>query len=87
MLHCGSLKTPSNGRQNSNTDVADSVATFSCDYGFRLDGSAQRSCTNEGNWNGTEAICVGQSVYTVEKMLHVNRADNSNPSESPTCVT
>ena len=87
MLYCGSLETPSNGSQISNTDVVDSVAAFSCDYGFRLDGSAQRSCTNDGNWNGIEATCIGQYVYTVEKMLHINRADNSNPSESPTYVT
>ena len=87
VLHCGSLETPSNGTQNSSTDVVDSVATFSCDYGFRLDGSAQRSCTNDGYWNGIEATCVGQSVYTVEEMLHVNRVDNINPSKSLTCAT
>ena len=60
-IHCDSLETPSNGSKIGSNDVVDSVLMFSCDYGFRLSGSAQRSCScmETGVWNGTDAICDG----------------------------
>ena len=62
-IHCGSLETPSNGSKIGNNDVVDSVMMFSCDYGFRLSGSAQRNCTDVGEWNGMEAMCIGTSMH------------------------
>ena len=59
-IHCGSLAAPSNGNIIGSNDVVDSVMMFSCDYGFRLSGSAQRSCMETGVWNGTDVTCDGE---------------------------
>ena len=56
-IHCGDLEAPSNGTKHGSSDVVDSTMTFSCDVGFRLEGSEQRHCTEDGHWNGTKATC------------------------------
>ena len=59
-IHCGHLNAPYHGRKQDSNDVVDSVVSFSCDYGFRIQGSANRTCTTEGTWDGVEASCTGQ---------------------------
>ena len=56
-IHCGDLAAPSNGTKQGSSDVVDSTMTFSCDVGFRLEGSDQRHCREDGHWNGTKATC------------------------------
>ena len=60
-IHCGHLDAPSHGSKQGSSDVVDSVVTFSCDRGYRLQGSANRMCTTQGTWDVLEAKCVGQS--------------------------
>ena len=62
-IHCGVLKTPSRGSRHGNSDVVNSTVKFSCDHGFRLEGSVQRNCTDEGTWDGVDTTCIGQSNY------------------------
>lgn len=39
--------------------VIGSVATYTCDHGFKIQGSSQnRDCTDTGVWNGQEPECV-----------------------------
>jgi len=40
------------------------IVTFECDPEFVLKGSAVRKCLENGTWNGTEAICTGNSDKT-----------------------
>ena len=65
-IHCGPMVTPTKGSQVASNDVMDAVATFSCDRGYRLTGSTQRTCTETGNWNGSETDCVGQLIFSLE---------------------
>ncbi|KAI0237989.1 Protein mesh [Lamellibrachia satsuma] len=58
VVSCGSLKTPSNGTKNGSSPLVGATANFSCNGGFRLEGSAQRTCTEHGEWSGTDVICV-----------------------------
>ena len=62
-IHCGSLETPTNGSKIGSNDVVNSVVTFSCDYGFRINGSALRNCTDQETWDGEVATCVGQYTF------------------------
>ena len=62
-IHCGSLETPTHGSKIGSNDVVDSVVTFSCDYGFRLNGSALRNCTDQETWDGKVTTCVGQYTF------------------------
>ena len=59
-IHCGSLDEPNHGSKEASNDLVGAVVTFSCDHGYRLNGSAKRTCTTQGTWNGAAAKCVGQ---------------------------
>ena len=72
-IHCGFLDAPDHGIEQSSNDVVDSVMSFSCDHGYRLQGSANRTCTTQGTWDGVEAKCVGQSLIKNSHVL-VNSA-------------
>ena len=61
VTHCGRLDVPSHGSKQGTSNVVDSVVTFSCDRGYRLQGSENRTCTSDGTWDGEEAQCNGQS--------------------------
>ena len=34
------------------------IATYECDFGFRLEGDEERSCDVSGEWEGEAATCV-----------------------------
>ena len=34
-----------------------SLASFSCDKGYRMAGSRQRSCRADGTWSGDTTLC------------------------------
>ena len=61
-IHCGSLVAPSQGSASGSSDTVGSVVMFSCDAGFRLKDSSQRTCQQNGNWDGEDATCDGQLV-------------------------
>ena len=69
MISCGRVKTPSNGAKNDSSPLLGTVVTFSCNDGFRLAGSVQRTCTELGKWSGKDVNCVGEYVCTLD-MLH-----------------
>ncbi len=52
------------------------VATYTCDGGFRLDGNATRIC-DTGNWTGTVPVCIeskscmSKCMYTYVYVLYV----------------
>ena len=75
VIHCGRLDVPSHGNKQGTSNVIDSVMSFSCDRGYRQQGSARRTCTSEGTWDGVEAQCVGQSWihYVIDKISEGGR--------------
>jgi len=59
-IHCGRLDAPSHGSKQGDNDTVDSVMSFSCNRGFRFQGSLNRTCTTQGTWDGVEAKCAGK---------------------------
>ncbi|KAI0240570.1 hypothetical protein LSAT2_008699 [Lamellibrachia satsuma] len=58
VISCGFLAALQNGTKNGTSPVAGSVVTFSCNAGFRLEGSPTRTCSETGSWDGRETTCV-----------------------------
>ena len=56
-INCGNPGEPSNGSVTFNDSLIGSVATYDCDFGFRLKGNVQRTCQQSGLWNGTAPRC------------------------------
>ena len=60
-------------------DIADSVAgdicIFTCNRGYQLDGSENRTCGSDGTWDGTAAICTvppGMTFFQHKCVLHAH---------------
>ena len=46
------------GVLNGNLNVSSSTVIYSCDLGFSLNGSANRTCQEDGSgWTGTDPSC------------------------------
>ena len=50
-------KYPGNEHYPENT-----VANFSCLYGYSLSGPSSRTCQGSGNWNGNTTTCLGNEM-------------------------
>ena len=76
VIECPTLTAPSNGQVSYPTDMSSpfeigTVATFSCDAGFSLNGTtATLTCADDdqadtiGTWGGTEPSCLGKSLLS-----------------------
>ena len=49
--------SPENGQVSVGEVTFGSVATYSCDDGFILNGIATRTCTSDGTWSGDNPSC------------------------------
>ena len=56
---CLVLSSPDNGQVNNTSGSSPgSVATYSCNTGYRLNSTNERRCDN-GQWTGVEPTCMG----------------------------
>ena len=61
--------TPSNGGvDNSAGTYFGHVARYSCDAGYTLNGAAERTCQDDGEWNGTEPTCESEILESSNQM-------------------
>ena len=57
VIDCGPLDNPGNGSVSTPNTTRGSIATYSCDTGFNLDGNMTRTCQVDGDWSGTAPTC------------------------------
>ena len=63
VLDCGDLMNPANGEVDLNGTTPDSVATYSCDMGFRLNGTSTRTCQMSAQWSGSAPTCDRKYIW------------------------
>lgn len=51
------LPLPTNGTVTMDSNTVGSVATYSCDIGFVINGPTSRMCEPGGSWSGYEPAC------------------------------
>ena len=56
-VDCGGLPSPANGQVATSITTLGSTATYSCNNGYTLSGSAMRNCLTDATWSGTEPTC------------------------------
>jgi hypothetical protein len=59
-VKCSLLQNPTNGYLISHSRQYRSIVKYYCDYGYQLNGSAQRFCQRNGTWTGNEPVCEGK---------------------------
>lgn len=55
---CGSLSDPVFGEVMVDQTTYGHTATFYCFQGYILSGSAERTCSADGYWTGTQPVCT-----------------------------
>ena len=58
-VDCGAPPSPSNGSVSFGSTTYTAVASYSCDAGFSLSGSATRTCQSSATWSGSTPTCSG----------------------------
>ena len=61
--YCGDPGTPVNGRRSISGLTEGHTVTYTCNTGYRLSGSATRTCRSNGLWSGSSATCPSK-YYT-----------------------
>ena len=62
-MQCDNLSTPANGKiiscSSGTTGVGyeGDTCSFTCNTGYELTGSDNRTCQSNGSWSGNEATC------------------------------
>lgn len=64
-IECGDLDDPLNGEVNYEDAVFNSIATYSCFFGYELIGISKRVCKEDGLWSGNKPSCKG-----LQSMIH-----------------
>ena len=62
---CPNLPNPGNGRvvpQAHGGNVPGTVATYSCNAGYRLLGNTIRTCGSSGVWSGVAPTCQSKAL-------------------------
>lgn len=62
VVRCPVLSAPTNGLVFASSRTPDSQASYSCNSGYVLQGSATRVCLDGGVWSGQAPQCVGKAV-------------------------
>ena len=63
VIRCEELSEPVNASLSlSAQNILGSIAEYSCDRGFSLEGNGVRVCTREG-WTGSDPVCIGKIAY------------------------
>ena len=66
VIDCGALSTPTNGDQTTTGTLLDDTADFSCNAGYKLDGSDTRTCQSDCEWSGTATSCVRKLLFDIK---------------------
>ena len=61
-VECGGLPDPLNGYVVLTDVILGSVATYNCQTGFSLVGSATRECARSGRWTGVPPTCESKNI-------------------------
>ncbi|XP_063272358.1 sushi domain-containing protein 2 [Prinia subflava] len=66
VISCGWLEHPTNGRKNATNYLLGSTISFTCNEGYELTGSQERTCQVSGAWSGDTPQC---SPVTAKKQV------------------
>lgn len=62
VISCGWLSPPNNGKKKGTTYLQGAKVQLSCDDGYTLKGSAERTCQENGQWSGEPTTCATSSM-------------------------
>ena len=82
-IDCGDPGTPTNGQHNFSNTTYNSVVTYTCDVGYGIQGSQNRTCQSNGHWDGSVPQCLCKLAISLHCM-HVS-VFTGTPSNTALC--
>ncbi|XP_064386870.1 sushi, von Willebrand factor type A, EGF and pentraxin domain-containing protein 1-like [Halichondria panicea] len=71
IVDCGPLQNPTNGMVDlSSSTIFMSIAIFTCDSGYTLEGIGFSQCLADGGWSSTEPICNAVDCGALEHPIY-----------------
>ena len=78
-VDCGQISAPVNGSIIGDKSTYPNYVDIYCDQGFILRGSHRRKCQANGQWNESDASCVGNKPeYHNNLLYHLIQLDFYN---------
>ena len=71
---CPRLMAPTNGQVAHQSLELNSVATYSCNPGYVLEGGATRLCLLDGSWGGQAPLCKREFVNTLDYIVVLTKS-------------
>lgn len=62
---CGWLSPPNHGQKEGTLYLEGANVTFSCNSGYSLYGSHERTCQADGEWSGEDTHCVADNTLAI----------------------
>lgn len=62
MGFCGDPGVPPHGSRLGEEFRVRSLLRFTCEAGYMLMGSSERTCLQNGSWSGTQPVCEGKET-------------------------
>jgi len=77
-VSCPLLTAPDNGTIDCTGLLFEDTCTFSCDDGYELTGSENRTCQNDQTWSGIKSMCLQGALIQIYKNLLWNLVTESS---------
>jgi len=71
VVSCPPLTAPDNGTIDCTGSLFEDTCTFSCDDGYELTGSENRTCQSDQTWSRTELMCIQGMLIRIQSKILV----------------
>ena len=90
IVSCSSLNNPNNGMINCSLgDDEDpsyeDTCSFTCNTGYELTGSSERTCQSDGSWNGSPVSCIIMECSSSSLPMNSMLAESCNSTYQSMC--
>ena len=60
VINCANLMAPENGNVVVPSTAVGSIATYTCNTGYRINGASQRECLSDETWSLDAPFCISK---------------------------
>jgi hypothetical protein len=82
LVECDSLEEPTNGKKHGDARIFAATVFFSCEIGYVLTGSANRTCLADGTWSGNDTFCnpINCGPFPTKQTVSVSGSQTTFPN-------
>ena len=66
------VRTVSCGSGSATMSYEGDTCSFTCNTGYELTGSDNRTCQSNGSWSGSDDVCRRSKMFVLHNKLHFN---------------